>query len=188
MCKQRVSTIEDVGDGVDLVLSERDFRVDADKVEMAAVILTGANAVEFLVIELRQFFAPFRITPNPFRKCALDELLLALCNGRFLLVEDGGLLTVGVFNVIKDTDITEVQRFLDDLVAVDARRAVGAVCLDVAPVIAFALHIPFAGVFRVMDFDVPLAIVGRREQAEHELRHDLRWQPCCTQTNGNLTG
>ncbi len=45
MGKQGISTVQNVRDGVDLVLAERDLRVDAAEIDMAAIILTGAVGI-----------------------------------------------------------------------------------------------------------------------------------------------
>ena len=57
----------------------------------------------------------------------------------------------------------------------------------IAAVIGFPLHIPFAGVLRVVNMDVPLAVAWGAEQFKHELLNDFRRQPCCAQPYGNLT-
>ena len=57
----------------------------------------------------------------------------------------------------------------------------------IATVIGFPLHIPFAGVLRVVNMDVPLAVAWGAEQFKHELLNDFRRQPCCAQPYGNLT-
>ena len=52
MRKQGVAAVEDMGNGIDLMRPQRDLRIDSHEIQVAAVILTGANAVELLVIQL----------------------------------------------------------------------------------------------------------------------------------------
>ena len=52
MGKEGVAAVEDMGNGIDLMRPQRDLRIDSHEIQVAAVILTGANAVELLVIQL----------------------------------------------------------------------------------------------------------------------------------------
>ena len=52
VCKQRIAAIKHMSDGVALVLPEGDLRVHTDKMDVGAIILTGAGGVEQLVILL----------------------------------------------------------------------------------------------------------------------------------------
>ena len=52
MRKQGVAAVEDMGNGIDLMRPQRDLRIDSHEIQVAAVILAGANAVELLVIQL----------------------------------------------------------------------------------------------------------------------------------------
>jgi hypothetical protein len=61
--QQGVAAVQDVRDGVYLVRLERDLRVDAGELQMAPVVLTRADAVEFFVIKPDQPFAPVMIFP-----------------------------------------------------------------------------------------------------------------------------
>lgn len=46
MRKQGVAAVEDMGNGIDLMRPQRDLRIDSHEIQVAAVILAGANAVE----------------------------------------------------------------------------------------------------------------------------------------------
>ena len=157
------------------------------KVQVAAVILAGANAVELLIIQLGQLLTAFRIAPYPVCKGLFDKLLLALGDGGFFLVEHSRFPAVSVLDVVEDSYIPEVQGFLHDLIAVDSAGAVGVVGFYIAAVIGFPLHIPFAGVLCVVNMDVPLAVARGAEQLKHELLDDFRRQPCCAKPHGNFT-
>ena len=105
MGKQGISTVQNVRDGVDLVLAERDLRVHAAEIDMAAIILAGAVAVEQDIVGLTDGFAPVRVFPDPLGKGILDQLLLALGDGRLFLVQDGNSPAFRVFFIIKNADI-----------------------------------------------------------------------------------
>ena len=126
------------------------------------------------------------IGPDPVGKGLLDQGLLALSDGCLLPVQDCGTFAILVFEVVKNTDVLEVQRLLHDLIAVDPACAVGAAGLDVPGVIGFALNVPLAGVFGVADMDVPLAISRCGEELEHKLFHNFRRQPGGAETDGDF--
>ena len=46
MGKQGVTAVENVCNGIDLMRPKHDLRIDSHKIQVAAVILAGANAVE----------------------------------------------------------------------------------------------------------------------------------------------
>ena len=97
-----------MGDGVDLMGPELDGRVHADKIQVAPIVLPGPDAVELLVVELAQPVPAVLVFPNPVLERLFDELLLALGDGRLLLVEHGDPIAMLVLDVIKDTDGTQV--------------------------------------------------------------------------------
>ena len=51
VCKQRISSVHDPRYGICLMLSERDFRIHSKITDVAAVIGSGTDAVEAVVIE-----------------------------------------------------------------------------------------------------------------------------------------
>ena len=158
VCKQRIAAVEDVRHRISLVFPKLDFRVHTTENDVASIVLTGTQAVEFLIVKDAKPFSAFRVRPNPILKALLDQLLLCLCNRRFLLVQDGFLFALGILYIVEDADIFKVQCFLDDFVGVDAPRTVGAVCLHIAAVIGLALNVPFAGIGREMNLNVPLCV------------------------------
>ena len=76
MRKQGVAAVENMGNGIDLMRPQRDLRIDSHEIQVAAVILTGANAVELLVIQLGQLLPAFRVAPNPISKGLLTSFFL----------------------------------------------------------------------------------------------------------------
>ena len=146
-----------------------DFGVHSRKNDVAAVVLTGANGVEFLVVKAAKSLSAGWVRPNPILKTLLNQLLLCLCDCRFLLVQNGFLFAVCVLYIVEDADIFKVQCFLDDLIGVDAPRTVGAVCLHIAAVIGLALNVPFAGIGREMNLDVPLCVPRSSQELKHKL-------------------
>lgn len=188
MGKQRIAAIKNVCHGVDLMWSQMDFGVHAHKIEVTAVILTGAVGVEFLVVEGGQSCSAFRVRPNPVLERLLEKLLLALGNGRFLLVEDSNLFAISVLQIIEDTDIPQIEGFFHDFVGVNAFGAVGAVGFDIATVVVFALNVPFAGNGRVMHLDVPAGVSGCTQLLKHEVGYHIFGKPCGTQTDRDFAG
>ena len=168
MSQQSISTVENVGDGVDLVLAERDLRVHARKADVAAIILAGAVAVEQDIVGLTDGFASIRVFPDPFGKGVFNEFLLALGDGGFLLVEDSGFPAIGIVHIIKNTDILQIQGVLNDLIGVDALGAVGADGLHVAAILALALNTPLAGDAGIVDLHAPLRAAGCPQRFKDE--------------------
>lgn len=52
--KQCISAVHNMGDGVDLVLSEGDFRVHAGEADVLTVILPGTDGIEGFVVNTAQ--------------------------------------------------------------------------------------------------------------------------------------
>ena len=52
MGKECITAIKDMGDGIDLMGSQFDLRVHANKVQVTAIVLTGTDGVELLVVKL----------------------------------------------------------------------------------------------------------------------------------------
>ena len=188
VCKQCIAAVEDVRHGVSLMLPKLDFGVHAAENDMTSVVLTGTQAVEFIVVKAAEPFSALRVRPDPILKALLDQLLLCLCDCRFLFVQDGFLFAVCVLYIVEDADILQVQRFLDDLIGVDTLRAIGAVRLHIAAVIGFALNVPFAGIGREMNLDVPLCVPRCSQELKHKLFDNFGRQPSSTKPNGNLAG
>ena len=158
--QQGIPTVENVGNGVHLVPPQGDFGVDAHKVQMTAIVLTGPNRVEGFIIELAKPLPALRVFPDPIGKGLFNQLLLGLSNGGFLFIEYRRLAAIGILHIVEDPHILQVEGFLDDLVAVDTVGAVGVVGLDAGTVVAFALNVPVAGHLEVMHLDVEAGIVG----------------------------
>src|SRR5699024_10913874 len=65
MGKECVPAIEDMGDRIDLMGSQRDFRADAAKHDVAPVILTGAGIVKGVIVITGQAVPALRVCPYP---------------------------------------------------------------------------------------------------------------------------
>ena len=165
-----------------------DFRVHTTENDVASIVLTGTQAVEFIVVKAAEPFSALRVRPDPILKALLDQLLLCLCDCRFLLVQNGFLFAVCVLYIVEDADIFKVQCFLDYLVGVDAPRTVGTVCLHIAAVIGLTLNIPLAGIGREMNLDVPLCVPRCSQELKHKLFDNFGRQPSSTKPNGDLAG
>ena len=163
-----IPAVKATGHGVELMLPQRDFRVDARQSKVASVVLSRTHAVELLIVKSRQPLPAFRILPDPLLKCLLDELLFSLGDGRLLLIQHRPLVSLAVLKVIEDTDVLEVQRLLHDLVAVDAVGAVGAVGANVGTVVGFPFDVPFTGEAGVVDVNVAAGPPWRVKELKHE--------------------
>ena len=106
--KQSIAAIEDVGNGVLLVFPQLDLRVHAAKDDVAAVIFPGSCGIKLLVVLGHQALPAAGLLPEPVLKGVLHGLLLLLCQGGGLLVEDAALLAVGILHGVVDTDVLEV--------------------------------------------------------------------------------
>ena len=143
--KQRVTAVQDAGNGIYLMFPQGNFGVHANELDVASVILTGTNGIELFVVERGQAFPSCRIFPYPVSKSILDELLLLLCKHGLLLVQYSLIIAVFILHSIKNTNIFEIQRFLNDLVTIDSLGTVGHVCGDIAVVAVLARDIPLCG-------------------------------------------
>ena len=155
---------------------------------MAAIILAGAVAVEQNIIGLADSFAPVRVFPDPFGKGILDQLLLALGDGRLFLVQNGNSAPFLIVLVIKNADILQVKCRFDDLIGVNAFGAVGADGLDIAAILVFVLDAPFTGDFRIVDLHAPLCAAGCTQRFKNKSADIFRIQPCGTQPDGDFAG
>ena len=188
VCKQGVAAIEDVGDGVHLMLPQGDLRIHAAEIDVAAIIFTGSVAVEQNVVRLADLLPPLRVFPDPLGKRLLQQLLLALCDGGLLFVEHCHAPPISIILIVENADVFQVQTALDDLIGTGPQRAIGVESLDIALILALALDAPLAGDLGVMHLDIPPCTAGRVQRLKDELPDILRIQPCGTQPHGDLTG
>ena len=187
--QQGVAAVEDVGNGVFLVFPQLDLRVHAAKDDVAAVIFPGSCGIKLLVVLGHQPLPAAGIFPEPVLKGVLDGLLLLLCQGGGLLVEDAALLAVGILHGVVDADVLEVQRFLQDAVGVGTVCAVG----HVGGHVVLAGHgltgdPPLGGNGGILHLDGTAHIVGRVKGLHHELLNVLRLNPGGTHPSFNLRG
>ena len=145
MGQQGIAAIEDVGDGVHLMLPQGDLRIHAGKVDVAAIIFTGPVAVEQNVVRLADLLPPLRVFPDPLGKRFLQKLLLALCDGGLLLVQHRHTPPISIILIVENADVFQVQTALDDLIGACPQRAIGIESLDIALILALALNAPLAG-------------------------------------------
>ena len=103
--KQCISAVHDVGNGVDLVLSQSNFRVHAGESDVLTVVFPWADCVEGLVVDAAQPLPAVNILPNPFRELGLNQLLPILGNGSLLLVQHPDFVAVGIDLGVINADI-----------------------------------------------------------------------------------
>ena len=131
MGKERIAAVEVVGDGVSLMLPQRDLRIHARKDQVPAVIFPGTGGIEALIVELHQLPPPVGVAPDPVPERFSNGLLLLLGEGGFLAVEDALFLSVRVPYGVVDAHVPQVQRIFKDFVGVGAVGAVGHAGVDV---------------------------------------------------------
>ena len=88
MGKQAVPAVKHPGNGILLVRAQLDFRCHTGKADMAAVIFTGFDAVEDLIVFLAQRFPALRVFPYPGFKGFPHHFLFLLGQHGFFRVED----------------------------------------------------------------------------------------------------
>ena len=182
-----IAAVKNVGNGIFLMFPKFNFRVHSIKGNVASVILTRSDTVKLLIVNPAQSFSAGRIRPYPLLKCSLNKFLLGLSDGSFLFIEDCLLLAFIIFNIIKDTDIFQVQRFLNNLVSVYSACAVGVVRFDISSVIGLALDVPLARIRREVNFDIPLCIAWRFKQIKHKILHIVRRKPSSAEPHRYFT-
>ena len=82
-----------------------DFRVHTTENDVASIVLTGTQAVEFIVVKAAEPFSALRVRPDSILKALLDQFLFCLCDRRFLFVQDGFLFALGILHIVVDTNI-----------------------------------------------------------------------------------
>ena len=97
-----------MGNGIQLMFPQGNFRVHATKGNVAAIILAGTGGVHFLVVLAHQSLAALRIFPNPVLKGFPDSLLLLGSQGSLLGIQHTALFSVCVLYGVIDTDIPQV--------------------------------------------------------------------------------
>ena len=108
MGQQRISAVQHMGDGVELMLPQGDFRVDAAEHDMPPIILTGPDGVEQFIVLLLQGLTPLGVFPSPVPKSVLDGLLLLCSQGGGIVVQNAAFLAVRVLDGVIDSYIAEV--------------------------------------------------------------------------------
>ena len=182
VCKQRITAIKHMSNGVALVFPESDLRVHADEMDVGAIVFTGAGRVEQLVVLPNQRNAPLGVLPDPVGKSVLDCLLFLLGQHSLPLVQHPLGLAFGILNGVIDADIFQVQGLLQNLVGIGTAGAVGLGGDNIAPPGgSFALHTPLCGIGRISHLDCMAQIVGNLERLGHKLLDNVRVQPSSTQ-------
>ena len=175
VCKQRITAIKHMSNGVALVFPEGNFRVHTDKVNVGAIVFTGAGRVEQLVVLFHQRNAPLGVLPDPVGECVLDDLLFLLCQHGLSFVQHTLEFTISILDGVVDADIFQVERFFQNLVGVGTRCAVGLRGDNIAPPGgSLALHTPLGSIRRISHLDCMTQIVGDLEGLGHKLLDNVR--------------
>ena len=146
VCQQRISAIKYMSNGVFLVLTEGNIGIHATEYNVIAVVLTGSGGVEQLIILIDQSFTTAGVFPDPVTEGIFDRLLFLLCQGGLLLVQHTTLLSIRILDGVIDTNVLQVQSFLQNAVGIGTVGAVGHIGSNI--VVAgriFAGDTPFCG-------------------------------------------
>ena len=182
--QQGITTVNHMGDGTQLMGPEADLRIHAHELQMASVVLSGADGVEALVVQGNQLIPAAGRLPNPVGKGIFDGLLFLLSQGGFLFVQDPLFLSIRTFNRIKDLDSFQIQCFLQNLIGVGPVSAVGDIGSHIVGAgLSLAGDLPLAGVLGVVELDVPALPVVRLEGFIHEILNVMGRNPCGTQSH-----
>ena len=187
MCQQGISSIQHMGNGAFLVFPQSNGRIHAAKSDMAAIILAGTGGVHFFVILAHQSLAALRIFPDPVLKGFPDSLLFLSSQGGLLGVQHAALFSICVLYGVIDTDISQVQTVLQNLISIGAAGPIGGVsCHIVVGYRSFSLDLPFSGKGGIVDLNVALEIKRGVEGLVHKLLDIFLVNPGSAQTHLDL--
>ena len=188
VCQQYVVAVQRMGNGVALVGPQCDFRVHAGKTQVAAVVLTRANAVEFAVVQAYQRLPPLRLLENPFLKLVLDQTLLGVGSLGGGVVQHAFFVSPCVGDRVKHLHRPQVQRSLGDFIGILAVCAVCDGCLDAAVSVALVRDIPLTGERSKQHLHGKSRGQWRLQQLHEKILNIFRRYPGGTQPHRNLTG
>ena len=97
-----------MGNGIQLMFPQGNFRVHAAKSDMAAIILAGTGGVHFLVVLAHQSLAALRVFPDPVFECFPDSLLLLSGQSGLLSIKNPAFFSVRILNGVINSHITQV--------------------------------------------------------------------------------
>ena len=144
--KQGVAAVQNVSNGVPLMLPQGDLRVHAHEVNVAAVVFPGTGRIEQLVVLPHQYLSPLGVLPDPVCKGILDGLLLLAGQHGLLFVQHPLGFAAIIFHRVVDPRIPEIEGVLQNLVGAGPRRAEGLVGHDVVVArFGLALDPPLGG-------------------------------------------
>ena len=184
--KQGVSAIKNMRDRIFLVFSERNFRIHSTESDVFAVVFARSGTVEKLIVPLDKRMTPVRSLPNPILESILYSLLFLLSKRRFFGVQNPPLLAVSVGHSVVDSDVTQIQRILDDLISVSPLRTVSIMRAYVACIHAFTRDIPLRRDLGVFKPNFSSQIKRRVKKFQHELSDITFVNPSRTESYLNL--
>ena len=183
--QQSVPSIERPRNGVLLVGTQCNFRIHPRKDQVRAVIFSGAQIVEPLVVERCQPFPAIRVLPNPVLKRLFNLRLFALGNGSFLLVKYRLPLAV-YLHIVKNLDLPEIQAVLQNVIPADALGTIGGRCVNAAAVHRTTVNLPCAGVGGIVYLNPRPHVPRWLQQLPYELLYICFRYPGTAQSHGNL--
>ena len=187
MCQQGISSIQHMGNGAFLVFSQGNGRVHPSKSDVAAIIFTGTDRVHFLVVLAHQSLAALRVSPDPVPKGFPDSLLFLGSQSGLLGVQHAALFSVCILYGVIDTDISQVQAVLQNLIGIGTTGPIGGIsCHIVVGYGRFPLDLPFSGKGRIVDPNTALEIKRGIKGLIHKLLDIFLVNPGSAQTHLDL--
>ena len=187
VCQQCISTIKHMSNGVFLVLTEGNIRVHTTEYNMIAVVLTGSGRVEQLIVFAHKGFPSAGVFPNPVTESIFDGLLFLLCQSSLLLVQHTTLLSIRILDGVVDTNVLQVQGFLQNAVGIGTVGTVGHIGSNIVVAgRAFAGDAPLCGNIREFYLDIATEIVRSFKGFLHELLDIVGINPGGSQTHINF--
>ncbi|CDB29335.1 unknown [Firmicutes bacterium CAG:137] len=177
-----------MGDGVDLMGRQRDFRVHTGKSDVPPVIFPWPGGIKGFVVNAAQQLPPVDVLPDPFGEFLLNQLLPVLGDGGFLFVENRLLIAILILYIIEHPHIPLVQGLLQNLIGIHPLCAVGGKGLYVARIRILSRDAPLAGGPGAQDFDTASGIDAGAEGFHHKLLVDLHRHPVGTDAHADLGG
>ena len=176
-----------MGNGILLMFTKFNLRIHTAKADMSSIVFTGSRRIEKLIISCYQSFTPARISPYPVLESIFDSLLFLLRQCGLLFIKHTLLFSVCIFDRVIDTDISQIQCILQNLIGICPAGAVGHIGMNIITARrTLTGNLPFRSHLREFHLNASSQIKRRLKGFFHESLDIISVNPCCTQTNINL--
>ena len=128
MCKQGISAIQYMRDGIALMLTQGDFRVYAGKRDVRSVIFAWFCRIKEVIVFCHKTLTACGILPNPLLKSIFNRLLLLLSKRRFFLIQYARFSACGILDRIINAHVAQIERIFQNLVRIGTICPIGNGC------------------------------------------------------------